>query len=63
MLGDLTYEYDKAGNRTMIGGSFARTAVPQAIASTAYTAYNRAMENTELDTLSEFNDALVEYSK
>jgi len=44
----------------MIGGSFARTGIPQAIASTAYTTYNRALENTELDTFSENNDALVE---
>ena len=40
VLGDLTYEYDKAGNRTKIGGSFARTGLPQAIASTAYNAAN-----------------------
>jgi RHS repeat-associated protein len=40
VLGDLTYEYDKAGNRTKIGGSFARTGIPQAIASTAYNAAN-----------------------
>jgi YD repeat-containing protein len=40
VLGDLTYEYDKAGNRTKIGGSFARTGIPQAIASTAYNAGN-----------------------
>jgi RHS repeat-associated protein len=40
VLGDLTYEYDKNGNRTKIGGSFARTGIPQAIASTAYNAAN-----------------------
>jgi RHS repeat-associated protein len=40
VLGDLTYEYDKNGNRIKIGGSFARTGVPQAIASTAYNAGN-----------------------
>jgi RHS repeat-associated protein len=38
--GDLTYEYDKAGNRTKIGGSFARTGIPQAITSTTYNAAN-----------------------
>jgi RHS repeat-associated protein len=38
--GDLTYEYDKAGNRTKIGGSFARTGLPQGITSTAYNAAN-----------------------
>jgi RHS repeat-associated protein len=41
VLGDLTYEYDKAGNRTKIGGSFARTQIPQAISSTAYNAANQ----------------------
>jgi RHS repeat-associated protein len=40
LLGDLTYEYDKAGNRTKIGGSFGRTGIPQAISSTAYNAAN-----------------------
>ena len=40
VLGDLTYEYDKAGNRTKIGGSFARTGIPQAVSSTAYNAAN-----------------------
>jgi YD repeat-containing protein len=40
LLGNLTYEYDKNGNRTKIGGSFARTGLPQAIASTAYNAAN-----------------------
>jgi RHS repeat-associated protein len=41
VLGDLTYEYDKAGNRTKIGGTFARTGIPEAIASTAYNAANQ----------------------
>jgi RHS repeat-associated protein len=40
VLGNLTYEYDKSGSRTKTGGSFARTGVPQVIASTAYNAAN-----------------------
>jgi RHS repeat-associated protein len=40
VLGDLTYEYDKAGNRTRIGGSFARTGIPQAVSTTLYNAAN-----------------------
>ena len=40
VLGDLTYEYDNNGNRTKIGGSFARTGIPQAIGTTAYNAAN-----------------------
>jgi len=40
LLGNLTYEYDKNGNRTKIGGSFARTGLPQATTSTAYNTAN-----------------------
>jgi YD repeat-containing protein len=40
VLGDLTYEYDKNGNRTKIGGSFARTGIPPAVSSTAYNVAN-----------------------
>jgi RHS repeat-associated protein len=40
VLGDLTYEYDRNGNRTKIGGSFARTGIPQGMGSTAYNAAN-----------------------
>ena len=40
VLGNLTYEYDKNGNRTKIGGSFARTGIAQAVSSTAYNAAN-----------------------
>jgi RHS repeat-associated protein len=40
VLGNLTYEYDKAGNRTKIGGSFARTGIPQSVSSTNYNAAN-----------------------
>jgi RHS repeat-associated protein len=37
----LTYEYDAAGNRISIGGSFARTGLPQPLASAVYDAANR----------------------
>ncbi|OFW24626.1 MAG: hypothetical protein A3H27_03670 [Acidobacteria bacterium RIFCSPLOWO2_02_FULL_59_13] len=40
LLGNLTYEYDKNGNRTKIGGSFARTGLPQSITTTVYNAAN-----------------------
>jgi RHS repeat-associated protein len=43
VLGDLTYTYDAAGNRTKIGGSFARTGVPQGIASANYNAANQQL--------------------
>ena len=35
LLDDLTYEYDKAGNRTKIGGSWARTGMPE-LTTTSY---------------------------
>jgi len=42
-LGDLAYQYDAAGNRTGIGGSWARTGLPTAIASASYDAANRQL--------------------
>jgi len=42
-IGDLTYEYDKAGNRTKIGGSWARTGMPEPLTSTSYDANNRQL--------------------
>ncbi|MBI4589765.1 MAG: RHS repeat protein, partial [Candidatus Rokubacteria bacterium] len=42
-LGDLTYQYDAAGNRTRIGGSFARTLLPNPVASATYDAANRQL--------------------
>jgi RHS repeat-associated protein len=41
VLGNLTYAYDGAGNRTKIGGTFARTGLPSAVASAVYDAANR----------------------
>ncbi len=41
ILGDLTYEYDTAGRRTRIGGSFARTVLPQPLGSASYDDANR----------------------
>jgi RHS repeat-associated protein len=40
-LGDLTYTYDAAGNRTSVGGSWARTGLPAALTSVTYDAANR----------------------
>ncbi len=40
LLGDLTYSYDAASNRTQIGGSFGRTAIPQPATGT-YDAANQ----------------------
>src|SRR5437867_5671737 len=40
-LGNLTYSYDLVGNRTNLGGSWARVGLPAAIAATTYDAANR----------------------
>jgi RHS repeat-associated protein len=40
-LGNLLYLYDKNGNRNKVGGTFARTDLPQAIASSTYNNANR----------------------
>jgi RHS repeat-associated protein len=41
ILGALTYTYDAAGNRTRIGGTWARTGLPTSVASATYDAGNR----------------------
>ena len=43
LLGDLSYQYAPAGNRTRVGGSFARTLLPAAVASATYDAANRQL--------------------
>jgi RHS repeat-associated protein len=42
-LGDLQYGYDAAGNRRSVGGSFARTLVPEAVTTATYDAGNRQL--------------------
>jgi YD repeat-containing protein len=41
-VGNLTYTYDAAGNRSSVGGSWARTGIPAALTSATYDAANRA---------------------
>jgi len=41
MLGNLTYSYDANVRRTNVGGSFARTGLPNAVSTTAYDANNQ----------------------
>jgi RHS repeat-associated protein len=63
ILGDLTYQYDPAGNRIRVGGSFARTLLPDAIPTATYDAANRQLifggktmsfdENGNLGTLTD----------
>jgi len=40
-FGNLSYSYDASGRRTSIGGSFARTGLPQALTVTNYNASNQ----------------------
>jgi len=42
-LGDLAYQYDPTGNRIAVGGSFARTLLPDPVASASYDAANRQL--------------------
>jgi RHS repeat-associated protein len=42
-LGDLTYQYDAAGHRVGVGGSFARTLLPDAVPTAAYDVANRQL--------------------
>ncbi|HEU4506847.1 MAG TPA: RHS repeat-associated core domain-containing protein [Pyrinomonadaceae bacterium] len=43
-LGDLTYTYDSAGRINKVGGTFARTNLPQAFASATYNALNQVTQ-------------------
>jgi RHS repeat-associated protein len=43
VLGTLTYAYDNAGNRNQLGGTWARTGLPQAVASATYNAANHQL--------------------
>ncbi len=43
LLGDLQYTYDPAGSRTAVGGSFARTLVPDPVSTATYDAANRQL--------------------
>jgi RHS repeat-associated protein len=43
VLSDLTYQYDPSGNRTTMGGSIARTLLPDSVASATYDAANRQL--------------------
>jgi YD repeat-containing protein len=44
VLGALTYDYDGTGNRTLIGDTFAETALPPAVTSTSYDNANQLIQ-------------------
>ena len=48
MLGDLSYEYDAAGRRVKMGGSYARQSLPPSLTSTTH---NDANQLTQRGTL------------
>lgn len=41
VIGDLTYMYDAAGNRTKVGGAFARATIPPVLSAVSYNANNQ----------------------
>jgi YD repeat-containing protein len=43
VIGDLTYEYDAADQRTKMGGSFARSILPEPVSSATYNAANQQL--------------------
>jgi len=46
VLGDLTYTFDKAGDRAQVGGTFARTGIPQALSTATFNVANRQTNHT-----------------
>ena len=46
VIGNMTYEYDALGKRVRVGGSFARTGLPQAFISTEYGLGNRLTQRS-----------------
>ena len=45
VLGNLTYDYDQTGRRTRVGGSLARTGLPQPLSSATYNTANRVTQS------------------
>jgi RHS repeat-associated protein len=60
---NLTYTYDPAGNRTVLGGSWARTLLPNAISSASYDAANRQLALGGKSMTYDFNGNLTQISE
>jgi RHS repeat-associated protein len=58
-LGTLTYSYDGAGNRQQVGGTWARTNLPAAVATTNYDAGNRMIQWGSSTLTYDFNGNLT----
>jgi len=44
VIGNLTYDYDRAGRRTKMGGSFARAGLSQSLSNATHNAANRVVQ-------------------
>jgi RHS repeat-associated protein len=58
-LGDLAYDYDAAGNRMGVGGSYARTLLPAAVPGASYDAGNRQLAFGETTLTYDANGSLT----
>jgi RHS repeat-associated protein len=58
-LGTLTYAYDAAGNRTGIGGTWARTGLPAALTTATYDAANRQLTRDAIAQAFDLNGNLT----
>jgi RHS repeat-associated protein len=59
VLGNLTYEYDTAGRRTKVGGTFARVALPQAVTTTTYNDANQLTQRSSTNLTYDANGNLT----
>jgi RHS repeat-associated protein len=59
VLGNLTYQYDAAGNRVAVGGTFARTLMPNPVPNATYDAANRQLQFGEKTMTYDRNGNLV----
>jgi len=59
LLGDLTYQYDATGNRTGVGGTFARTLLPDPVPSAAYDAANHQLQVSDKTMTFDDNGSLA----
>jgi RHS repeat-associated protein len=61
VLGNLTYQYDAAGNRVAVGGTFARTLMPHPVPNAIYDAANRQLQFGDKIMTYDANGNLVTY--
>jgi len=59
ILGDLTYEYDRTGRVTRVGGSYARIDLPQTLSSATYDDANKLTQRDGLNYTYDANGNLL----